>query len=183
MIRFVVFNGTTGAKMRRQEHVVKLGKKERDELQKIVRSGRSAAQKQTRARILLHADTSRNGSKWSDAKIAQAVGCCHALCGRVRKQYVNKGLDAVLSRKERDKPPVEKLFDGEKEAKLIALACSPPPPGQAGWTLRMLANKAVELEIVDQTSHSTVGLVLKKTNSNRILKNNGSYRQKPTPRS
>jgi hypothetical protein len=169
--------------MRHQEQVVKLSKKERDRLQGIIRSGKNAAQKQTRARILLHADTSKDGSKWSDAKIAQAVGCCHALCGRVRKQYVNEGLEGVLSRKERDKPAVEKIFDGEKEAKLIALACSPPPPGQAGWTLRMLANKTVELKIVDSASHSTVGLVLKKTNSSRTLKSNGSFHRMPTPRS
>lgn len=169
--------------MRQQENVVKLDKKARAELEKIVRSGRSAAQKQTRARILLHADRSISGSKWSDAKIAQAVGCCHALCGRVRKQYVNEGLEAVLSRKKRDKPPVGKIFDGEKEAKLIALACSSPPPGQAGWTLRMLANRAVELEIVDQTSHSTVGLVLKKTRLSPTSKSSGSSRRKPTPRS
>lgn len=169
--------------MRQQEWIVKLSKKERDQLQEIIQKGKNAAQKQRRARILLHADTGKDGSKWSDARIAQAVGCCHALCGRVRKQYASEGLEAVLSRKERDKPAIEKIFDGAKEAKLITLACSPPPPGQAGWTLRMLANKAVELKIVDQASHSTVGLVLKKTNLSRILKSNGLSRRKPMPRS
>ncbi|MBF0562860.1 MAG: IS630 family transposase [Alphaproteobacteria bacterium] len=156
--------------MRQQEQVVKLSGKERTLLQGIIRSGKSAAQKQTRARILLHADKSKDGSKWSDARIAQAVGCCHALCGRIRRQYAQEGLEAVLNRSQRDKPAVEKIFDGEKEAKLIALACSPPPPGQAGWTLRMLANKAVELKIVDQTSHSTVGFGFKKNELKPHLK-------------
>ena len=95
--------------------------------------------------------------------------------------FAEKGLDTVLVRKQRATPPVGRIFDGEQEARLIALACSEPPPGQAGWSLRLLANKAVELRIVDHVSHSTVGLALKKTNSSRILKNNGSFHRKPTP--
>lgn len=169
--------------MRGQENIVKLKREERRRLEGITRRGQVSAQVQTRARILLHADTGKAGSKWPDGKIAEAVGCCPALCGRVRKQYVRDGLDAALSRKKRETPPVPPIFDGEKEAKLIALACSKPPEGQAGWTLRLLANKVVELKIVDHAGRNTIGSVLKKTNLSRTLKSNGSSRRKPTPRS
>jgi len=148
--------------MRHQEHVVKLSGAQRGWLEGIIRKGKSAARLQTRARILLHADTSARGSKWHDPQIAQAVGCCEELCGRVRKQYVNEGMEAVITRKKRATPPVPAIFDGEKEAKLIALACSPPPAGHASWSLRLLEHKVVELKIVDHASDNTIGRVLKK---------------------
>ena len=115
-----------------------------------------------RARILLHADSGKRGSGWIDGQIAEAVGCCEHLCWRVRKQYVEQGLDAVLTRKQRTTPPVAPIFDGEKEAKLIALACSSAPAGHARWTLRLLEEKVVELKIVDAASDNTIGRVLKK---------------------
>ena len=87
---------------------------------------------------------------------------------RVRKQLVEEGFEAVLSRKPRATPAVPRIFDGEKEAKLIALACSKPPKGRARWTLRLLENKVVELNIVDRASDSTIGRTLKKTFSSRI---------------
>ena len=151
--------------MRYQEHVVKLSRKERGRLEGIIRKGQSAARQQTRARILLHADTSKRGSAWNDRQIAEAVGCCEDLCWRVRKQYVHQGLAAALERNKRLTPPVAPIFDGEKEAKLIALACSSAPRGRARWTLNLLADKVVELKIVDAASPSTVGRVLKKTSS------------------
>jgi hypothetical protein len=89
---------------------------------------------------------------------------------------VEEGLDAVLSRKKRATPPTPPIFDGETEAKLIALACSPPPPGRSGWTLRLLEEKVVELKIVDHASDNTIGRVLKKTGLSRISKSNGSSR-------
>ena len=89
----------------------------------------------------------------------------------------------MLSRKQRATPAVARIFDGEKEAKLIALACSKPPQGRARWTLRLLENKVVELNIVDRASDSTIGRVLKKTRSSRIAVSNGSSRRKPTARS
>jgi hypothetical protein len=99
---------------------------------------------------------------------------------RVRKQLVEEGFEAVLSRKPRTTPPVPAIFDGEKEAKLIALACSKPPKGRARWTLRLLENKVVELGIVDCASDSTIGRTLKKTVSNPIAGNAGSSRPRPT---
>jgi hypothetical protein len=102
---------------------------------------------------------------------------------RVRKQLVEEGFEAVLSRKQRATPAVARIFDGEKEAKLIALACSKPPKGRARWTLRLLENKVVELGIVDRASDSTIGRTLKKTFSSPIAASTGSSRRRPTARS
>jgi hypothetical protein len=101
----------------------------------------------------------------------------------VRKQLVEEGLDAVLSRKPRARPAVAPIFDGEKEARLIALACSSPPKGYARWSLRLLESKVVELGIVERASDSTIGRVLKKTRSSRIAASAGSSRRRPTARS
>src|SRR5712671_6674059 len=97
--------------------------------------------------------------------------------------WQRKGFEAVLSRKQRATPAVQRIFDGEKEAKLIALACSKPPKGRARWTLRLLENKVVELNIVDRASDSTIGRTLKKTFSSPIADSVGSSRRKPTARS
>lgn len=105
------------------------------------------------------------------------------MCARVRQQFVEEGLEAVLTRKNRKTPPVAAIFDGEKEARLITLACSEPPPGQAGWTLNLLANGVVELGIVDHASASTVRRILKKTRLSRISGNNGLSRRSKTARS
>ncbi len=167
--------------MRTQTYVVKLGKKERARLQEVIRKGKSSARTQLKARILLHADTSRQGSAWNDVRIAEALGTYPDMCGRVRIKLVKEGLEAVLSRKKRAMPPVPPLFDGAKEAKLIALACSQPPEGRARWTLRLLESKLVELDIA--ASDSTIGKVLKKTNLNLISSSNGSFRRSKTARS
>jgi hypothetical protein len=100
---------------------------------------------------------------------------------RVRRQLVEEGFEAVLSRKQREAPAVSRIFDGEKEAKLIALACSKPPKGRTRWTLRLLENKVVELGIVERASDSTIGRALKKTVSSRIAGSAGSSRQRPMP--
>ncbi len=168
--------------MRRQDYVVKLKRNERKRLEDATRKGKSPARLQVRARILLHADTGKQGSAWNDARIAEAVGCCEDLCWRVRKQYATEGMESVMTRKKRATPPTPRIFDGEKEARLIALACSPPPPGHAGWTLRLLENKVVELKIVDHASDNTIGRVLKKTSLSPILSNNGLSRRSKTAR-
>jgi Homeodomain-like domain len=110
----------------------------------------------------LRADESPLGPKWNDPKIAEALGTYPMMCARVRQQFAQGGIDAVLNRKQRATPPVPPIFDGEKEAKLIALACSKPPEGHAKWTLRLLERKVVELNIVDHASDNTIGRVLKK---------------------
>jgi Homeodomain-like domain len=108
------------------------------------------------------------GEGWSDSRIVAALDTSPSMLYRVRKQLVEEGLEAVLSRKQRATPAVARIFDGEKEAKLIALACSKPPKGRARWTLRLLENKVVELGIVARASDSTIGRTLKKTRSSRI---------------
>jgi hypothetical protein len=99
---------------------------------------------------------------------------------RVRKQLVEAGLESVLSRKKRETPPIARIFDGEKEAKLIALACSAPPEGFARWSLRLLEEKVVALDIVAHASDSTIGRVLKKTLSSPTAKSAGSFRPRRT---
>jgi transposase len=151
-----------------KKYVVRLNGDEREQLAALTRKGRGPAQRLMKARILLKADASEAGEGWSDNQIIEALETSASMVYRVRKQLVEDGLKAVLSRKPRAAPSVPKIFDGEKEAKLIALACSQPPKGRARWTLRLLEDKVVELNIVDRASDSTIGRTLKKTFSNRI---------------
>src|ERR1700730_7721834 len=130
-----------------KRYVVRLSGEERERLETLLRKGKSPApaQRLLKARILLKADVSEAGEGWSDSRIIKALGTSVSMIYRVRKQLVEEGFEAVLSRKQRATPAVARLFDGEKEAKLIALACSKPPKGRARWTLRLLENKVVEL--------------------------------------
>ena len=128
-----------------KKYVVRLGGEEREQLVALTRKGRGPAQRLMKARILLKADASEAGEGWSDNQIIEALETSASMVYRVRKQLVEEGLEAVLSRKPRAAPAVPKIFDGEKEAKLIALACSEPPKGRARWTLRLLEHKVVEL--------------------------------------
>lgn len=162
---------------------VRLTADERERLNELLRKGKSPARMQLRARILLKADEAEGGPAWNDTQIAEAFGTYPIMAYRVRQKLVEEGLDAVLARKRREVPPTARVFDGDKEAKLIALACSKPPKGHARWSLSLLADKVVELEIVEQASRSTVGLVLKKTRPNRISSGNGFFRRKRTVRS
>jgi transposase len=146
-----------------KKYVVRLSDDEREQLATLIRKGNSPAQRLMKARILLKADVSEAGEGWSDNEIIEALETSASMVYRVRKQLVEEGLEAVLSRKPRATPSVPRIFDGEKEAKLIALACSEPPKGRARWTLRLLENKVVELNIVDRASDSTIGRTLKKT--------------------
>jgi transposase len=151
-----------------KKYVVRLSDDKREQLATLIRKGSSPAQRLMKARILLKADVSEAGEGWSDNQIIEALETSTSMVYRVRKQLVEEGLEAVLSRKPRATPAVPRIFDGEKEAKLIALACSKPPKGRARWTLRLLENKVVELNIVDRASDSTIGRTLKKTFSSRI---------------
>jgi len=166
-----------------KKYVVRLSVEEREQLQALIRKGKSPAKRLLKARMLLKADVSEAGDGWSDSKIIAALDTSASMVYRVRKQLVEEGFAAVLSRKPRARPPVPAIFDGETEAKLIALACSKPPKGRARWTLRLLENKVVELGIVDRASDSTIGRTLKKTFSSPIADSNGSSRRRPTARS
>ena len=166
-----------------KRYVVRLSADERERLEARIRKGKSPAQRLLKARILLKADVSEAGEGWSDSRIIKALETSVSMVYRVRKQLVEEGLEAVLSRKQRATPAVPPIFDGEKEAKLIALACSKPPKGRTRWTLRLLENKVVELGIVDRASDSTIGRTLKKTLSSPIGGNAGSFRRRRTVRS
>jgi transposase len=166
-----------------KKYVVRLSKDERARLSGLVGKGKSSAKQQLKARILLKADVSRNGEGWSDSKIIEALNTSVSMVYRVRQQLVEEGLDAVLSRKPRATPAIARIFDGEKEAKLMTLACSRAPAGQVRWTLNLLANKVVELRIVEGASPSTVGRVLKKANSSPTSNSNGSLRRSSAARS
>src|SRR6516162_2311297 len=163
-----------------KKYVVRLSVEEREQLETLIRKGKGPARRLLKARILLKADVSDASEGWSDDKIIVALDTSASMVYRVRKQLVEEGFEAVLSRKPRATPAVPRIFDGEKEAKLIALACSKPPQGYVRWTLRLLENKVVELGIVDRASDSTIGRTLKKTVSNPIAGSAGSSRRRPT---
>ena len=145
---------------------VTLTEEERQELQAMVSSGKAAARKLVRARILLLADETEGKPAKSDPEVVDALNCGRATVERVRKQFVEEGIDATLN----PKPTMrtyERRLDGQAEAHLVAITCGAPPEGQARWTLRLLADRMVGLGIVESVSHETVRQTLKKTNSNR----------------
>jgi transposase len=140
---------------------------ERDQLKHLLAAGTASARKLTHARILLKADQGPDGPGWVDQAIADAVEVSQPTVFRVRKQYVEQGLEAALHRRPPSRAYVRKL-DGAQEARLIALACAKPPSGQARWSLRLLADKLIELEIVEEgVSYQTVRRILKKTRFSR----------------
>ena len=166
-----------------KKYIVRLSDNERRQLAALIRKGSSPAHRLLKARILLKADVSEAGEGWSDNEIIDALATSASMVYRVCKQLVEEGLDAVLSRKAAASPGVPRIFDGEKEARLIALACSKPPEGYARWSLRLLESKVVELGIVEAASDSTIQRVLKETLSSRTAANTGSSRPRPAARS
>lgn len=149
-----------------KRYVVRLDAAERERLEQLVQVGKVAGYKIRHANMLLMADV--NGPAMTDAQISKALGVSVGQLEHLRKRLVEDGLDACLVRKPQERPRVEPIFDGEKEARLIALACSEAPAGRQRWSLRLLADRAVELRIVESTSHETVRQVLSKTRSSRI---------------
>ena len=151
-----------------KEYVVRLSAEERAALEAITGTGKHAAAKILKARILLKADASEAGDGWSDGRIAQALDAGVATVARTRRSLVEDGFDAVLTRKHSPNSARKRIFDGAAEARLIALACSEPPKGRTRWTLALLEDKVVEPSIVDRASDNTIGRLPKKTFSNRI---------------
>ena len=150
-----------------KRYKVTLTDEERQELQALIAAGKAAARKLTHARIVLKADAAAGGPAWIDQRIAEALDVGVATVERVRQRFVEEGLEAALSRKPQQRPRRQPKLDGRAEARLIALACSAPPQGRQRWTLRLLADRLVELEIVDAISDETVRRALKKTRSSR----------------
>lgn len=144
--------------MSAKKFVVDLTDHERDVCREVVRKLKGTSQKVKRANILLKADAA-----WTDAKIAEALDCRTKTVENVRKRFVECGFEQTLNGKTRERPPVEKLLDGEQEARIVALRLGEPPKGFGKWTLRLLARKVVELEIAESVSYQTVRRTLKKT--------------------
>lgn len=145
-----------------KRYVVRLEAEERERLRRLVSVGKGAARKLTRARILLQADESREGPGWTDERIAEGLGVSVRTIEQVRRELVEEGLEAALERR-RPRRVYERRLDGAKEAKLVAVCCSKPPDGRKRWTLRLLADRLVELKVVDSISYETVRRTLQKT--------------------
>ena len=152
---------------------VTLTGEERDFLQRLIQKGNTAGYRIRHAQILLALDEIPANEHWTDAKIGEAYGVLQQAVGVVRKRFVEEGFEAALERKKRDTPPVIKI-DGEAEAKIIALTCSAPPEGRSRWTLQLLADKVVELGILDSISDHGIGDLLKKTTLGHGYRNNGA---------
>jgi hypothetical protein len=144
-----------------KKYVVRLSDEERQTLNQIVAKLNGTSQKVRRAQVLLKADA--DGPKWTDAKIADAFGCRTKTVENIRERFVTEGFEIALHGQPRQKPPREKLLDGEHEAKVIAMRLGSPPPGFSNWSLRLLAKHVVASEIVESISYETVRRTLKKT--------------------
>lgn len=144
-----------------KKYIVRLTDEERKELLEVIDKLKGTSQKVRRAQILLKADA--DGPGWTDGRIVEAFRCRRQTVEKIRQRFVESGFRETLDGKARPQPPTEKLLDGEQEAKIIAMRLGSPPKGYANWTLRLLARKVVELEIIDSVSHETVRQTLKKT--------------------
>ncbi len=146
-----------------KKYVIRLEAEERERLERLVGTGKAAAYKIRHANILLAVDESKLGAKLTDKQVARSLGIAVRAIENLRQRFVEEGLDACLERKKQVRPSVERMFDGEKEAKLIAVACGPAPEGKARWTLELLADRVVRLKIVERCSTETVRRTLQKT--------------------
>ena len=147
--------------MNTEKYIVRLSSEERQELETIVKKLKGTSQKVNRALALLHADA--NGPDWTNEQIAQRAGLTLRAISNLRKKLVTEGFEATINRKQRLCPSVPKKLDGLQEAQVIATRCGSPPEGFGMWSLRLLAQQVVVLEIVDSISHETVRRTLKKT--------------------
>jgi len=149
-----------------EKYIVRLTAEEREELTALVSKGKNSAAKIRPAQVLLKADA--DGPNWTDPRIAEAFSMHLNTVAGIRKRLVCQGLDAALNRQPQARPSRTPKLDGAGEARVLAVSCSEPPPGQARWSLRLLADRVVELGIVESFSHESVRRTLKKTNSSPI---------------
>jgi hypothetical protein len=147
-----------------KRYIVRLNGAERKQLTDLLGKKVLAAQKRKRAQVLLKADASADGPAWIDSRIAEAFDVTVVTVENLRKSYVQEGLEATIERKKQCRPSRQPVLDGAKEARLVALCCGTVPAGHGRWTLRLLADKLVELQVVDSISYETVRQALKKTN-------------------
>jgi transposase len=160
---------------------ITLTEQERKDLEVLTRCGKTGAKKFIHARGLLLCDAGPDGPAWTVARTAEGLGVTARTIEHLKKRFVEEGIKAALERKPREKPPRDVIFDGTFEARLIALACSDTPDGYQRWTVRLLADKAVELNFAASVSHMTVQRVLKKTNLSLTSANTGKSCLKGTP--
>jgi len=163
----------TAKQKTRSKYVVQLSDEERERLGTVIQNGKHPARHLLKARILLKTDASDAGAGWNDSQIAAALDTSIDTVSRTRRTLVEEGLDAALTRRHSPASARKRIFDGAAEARLIALACSPPPKGRARWTLELLESAVVELNIVDRASDNTIGRTLKKTNLSLTSRSNG----------
>jgi transposase len=147
-----------------KRYKVLLGEDERVELERLTRRNGTGAKKFVHARVLLLCDCGPLGPAWPNARVAEALGVSARTVENTKRRLVEGSMSAALDRKKRETPPRQSIFDGEKEARLIALACSEPPAGRRRWTVRLLAEQLVALDVFDHISKSSVQNALKKTN-------------------
>ena len=150
-----------------KKHSLVLTSEQRRDVEKLISSGEAKARKLTRARILLKADCGPHGPAWSNRQIAEALECGESTVCRTRHDFAEGGVELALNRRPQPERPQKRKLDGKQEAHLVALMCQQPPDGYESWTVRLVAQKLVELELVESVSHETVRQVLKKTNSSR----------------
>ena len=160
---------------------VTLTQEEREELETLTKRGKTHAKRFVQARALLLCDAGDNGPAWKVEDVAEALGITSRTIEHLKKRFVESGLEAAMERKSRDKPPRDIKFDGAFEARLIALACTDAPEGHTRWTVRLLADKAVELNFAESVSPMTVQRTLKKTNLSLISANTGKSLPKAAP--
>jgi transposase len=165
------------------KYVVRLWAEERQVLEEVLRKGKASAQRRQHAQILLKVDEGPLGPAWTNERAAESVGVSAQTIINVRRRLVEGGFEAALGRKKQVRPSRSIVLDGEKEARLIALACGKPPAGHARWTLRLLADRLVELQVVESVSLETVRQSLKKTNCSPTATSTGASRRRPTPSS
>jgi transposase len=147
-----------------KRYIVRLSDEERKQLMELLSKKVLAAKKRMRAQVLLKADGGPGGPAWIDSRIAEAFGVSVVTIEKVRKSYVLEGFEAAIERKKQCRPSRQPVLDGAKEARLVTLCCGTVPAGHGRWTLRLLADKLVELKVVDRICHETVRQALKKTN-------------------
>lgn len=167
----------------RPRYRVTLTSQEREELETLTKTNKTNARQFLYARAFLLCDAGPQGSAWTVEETAEAMGVTPRTIEHLKKRFVEDGLAAALERKQREKPPREVIFDGAFEARLVALACSKTPEGRQRWTVRLLAEKAVEMNLAPSVSHMTVQRILKKTNLSLTSENIGKYRRRRVLRS
>jgi transposase len=150
-----------------KKYIVKLTQEEREHLEQVIGSGTAPARKIMHAHILLKVDSSPTGPDWSDEQIKRAFGVGASTIWRVRRRFLEHGVEDALNRRPQPQRPQKRKLTGEVEAHLIAITCGEKPEGEGRWSLRLLANKLVALHEVDEVSYETVRRILKKTNSSR----------------